>query len=273
MSQHWREATDTLLAPLLKAERLGVITDMDGTISHITDTPEAASVTETSRTTLRKLGEQVALIGVISGRGAADIHERLGIDTAVYVGNHGLERWVDGGVRVVPEAQPYLEKLQAALAEIGRAQNPDGFRIEDKGATASLHYRLVNDPQTFAEEYQPVVEAIAADHGLRVFQGRMVFEIRPPIEIHKGAAFAALVEEFDLDAAIYLGDDTTDVDAIKVASQLRSEEKSYGVGLGVESGDDTPAAVRDHSDLLVSGVEDVEAFFDWLSTALSASST
>ena len=100
----------------------------------------------------------------------------------------------------------------------------------------------------------------------------MVFEIRPPLELNKGTAFRALVDEFNLDAAIYLGDDTTDVDAIRAAQALRQAGTCYAFGLGVDSLE-TPLVVREASDFLAEGVEGVESFLDWVRIARSASSS
>jgi trehalose-phosphatase len=100
----------------------------------------------------------------------------------------------------------------------------------------------------------------------------MVFELRPPIQSNKGTAFYHLVQQYRLDAAVYLGDDTTDADALRMARQLRQAGTCYALGLGVAS-DHTPSVVRDSADLMINGVQDVEAFLSWLLNACMASST
>jgi trehalose 6-phosphate phosphatase len=100
----------------------------------------------------------------------------------------------------------------------------------------------------------------------------MIFELRPPIEINKGTAFHSLVNAYQLDSAIYMGDDTTDVDALHMARKLRQTGQCYALGIGVQS-PDMPDAVGEAADVMVSGVSDVEDFLDWLFSIRSASST
>ncbi len=77
----------------LQASRIGLITDVDGTISPIVNTPSAAQVTPQARARLRELQNIITLVAVISGRAAVDVRDRVGIAKLVYVGNHGMERW------------------------------------------------------------------------------------------------------------------------------------------------------------------------------------
>jgi trehalose 6-phosphate phosphatase len=142
--------------------------------------------------------------------------------------------------------------------------------IEDKVVTLSLHYRDVENPQETAKEYKPTLKAIADKHNLKVFEGRMIFELRPPLDINKGTIFEQLVKEYDLQAALYIGDDTTDADALKMAQKLRESGACYSLAIGVTS-DETPALVLESSDFLVDGVDGVEDFFGWLLSAAKAS--
>ncbi len=267
---YWQDAL-SLLQPLVERPRLGLVTDVDGTISPIVSEPEAAQVTGRSRELLRALQVHLALVAVVSGRSVKDVRNRVALPGVVYLGNHGLERWEDNRVVPAPQAAAFRPALEAAMEALGPQQMP-GMQIEDKGATLSIHYRQTADPAAVAEKFAPLLREIAASHGLSFFQGRMVFELRPPLEVNKGTAFRGLVIERELDAAVYIGDDTTDVDALRMARQLRQEQRCYCLGLGVES-PDIPDAVRATADLLVSGVSGVESFLAWLLTARSASST
>ncbi|MBN1681197.1 MAG: trehalose-phosphatase [Anaerolineae bacterium] len=268
---YWQDATASLLHTLTGHNRLGLITDVDGTISPIVNQPDAAQVTPRSRDLLRALHGHLALVAAISGRAASDVQARVGLPELVYVGNHGLETWINGQVALAPAAAAYRPALEAALAAVRRQQLP-GMLVEDKGATASVHYRQTADPPATAAAFTPVIESIAAQHDLRLYHGRMVFELRPPIDVNKGTAFVQLVTDHQLDAAVYLGDDTTDADALLAAQRLRADGSCFAVGLGVES-EHTPQAVRDSADLFVRGVQDVETFLSWLLNTAIASST
>jgi trehalose 6-phosphate phosphatase len=266
----WQDAISTKLKPLLTKARLGLITDVDGTISPIVRKPEDAQVTPRNRELLRELQARLPLVAVISGRSAADIQARVGLPGLIYVGNHGFETWVDGRVEPMPEAAAFRPQLEAAIAEIQAGLAP-AMQLEDKGLTLSVHYRQTSDPPAIETQYRPRMMAIAAKHGLKFFQGRLVFEFRPPVEANKGTALRQLITHHQLDAAIYLGDDTTDVDALRQAQALRAAGVCYALGVGVET-DETPAAVRDNADFLVSGISEVEAFLAWLLRVHKASS-
>ncbi len=268
---HWKNATNTTLRRLLQADRLGLVTDVDGTISPIVEHPDDAQITPRSRELLAALGERLALVAVISGRAVADVRDRVGLPQLTYAGNHGLEWWQDGDIRLAPAAAEYRPALEAVLAALADHVVP-GLQLEDKGATVSVHYRRTARPDQVAAELGPLLAGLSDQHGLRLFQGRMVFELRPPIDINKGSAFRQMIEANRLDGAVYLGDDTTDVDALRAARALREAGTCYALGLGVES-DDMPAPVRAHADLLLAGIQDVESFFSWLLSEASASST
>lgn len=267
----WHEATDTLLKPLTGPGRVGVISDMDGTLSPIVDQPDAAQITPRGKRLLAALQEKLALVALVSGRAVTDLSQRVGLPQLVYVGNHGLEKWVDGQVQLTPEALQYRPALEAALHDL-RGLVDTGMLVEDKGATLSIHYRQTADPAAAAKKFSPVMRQIATQHGLKYFAGRMVFELRPPVDVDKGSTFAALVADYRLDAAVYLGDDTTDADALRMARRLREQGRGHAVGIGIQS-DDMPAIVQESADLMASGVSGVESFLSWLLNASSASST
>lgn len=266
---YWRNALPTL-QDLVNKPRLGLITDMDGTLSPIVPSPDAAQVTPRNLELLQALRACLALVAVVSGRGAADLRARVGLPGLVYIGNHGMERWCDGHVEYAPGAEAYRAVIQAALEKL-RLQQVGGMLIEDKAVTISVHYRQTTNPDAVAETFRPVVQRIAQAHGLKTFEGRRIFEIRPPVHIDKGTALQSLVETHALDAAVYLGDDTTDADALLMARRLRDEAVCYALGVGIEA-TETPSAVVEAADLLVEGVSDVEAFLAWLLKARKASS-
>jgi trehalose 6-phosphate phosphatase len=269
-SRYWDRAKPELLQAVRKS-RLGLVSDMDGTLSPIVDVPDEARVTPRNLELLAVLQAQLTLTAVVSGRSGGDVYRRIGLSGLVYVGNHGMEQWRDGKVMVSPAAAAYRKNLSAAMPAIkGLMRN--GMRFEDKGATLSVHYRQTNDPETMAAELAPLMQNIAEEYGLHLTRGRMVFEFRPPVEIDKGTAFEALVESYKLEAAVCLGDDTTDLALFRAAHSLRESGRCLAYGLAVESRG-TPGAVLTEADYLVQEVAGVESFLAWLSKARMASST
>ena len=266
----WENAKDELFKAISKP-RFGLITDVDGTISPIVNVPDEARVTPRNLELLAALGAQLTLMAVVSGRAAEDVYQRVGLPGLVYIGNHGMEQWTDGEVIVSPTAAAYRENLSAATPEIKQILL-SGMRFEDKGATLSVHYRQTSHPEKVVKELTPIMQSIAEKYGLHLTQGRMVFEFRPPVKIDKGTAFEELVKTHRLEAAFYLGDDTTDVAVFLTARRLREAGQCLAYGLGVES-QGTPQAVLTEADYLVQEVAGVELFLDWLSKARTASST
>lgn len=268
---HWREATESGLNGLLGKRRLGLISDVDGTLSPIVARPEDARVTARNLELLAKLADELTLVALISGRGAEDVKQLVDLPGIIYVGNHGLERWKDGETTFAGEALAFKPAVLAALNEL-KSLKSAGINLEDKGITVSLHYRQSPTPEEFVQEQKTFLESIASKHGLTLSQGRKVFEFKPPVQLDKGSALRQLVEESNLDAVIYLGDDTTDVAALKAARKLRETGSVEAWGIGVQS-DEVPTEVEATADLLASGVADVEDFLGWLLMARKASST
>jgi trehalose 6-phosphate phosphatase len=272
---HWKSATDAFFAPILACDRLGLITDMDGTISHIAETPEAAVVTPRNRQLLGTMVLILPLVAAVSGRSARDLQARVAVPGVVYVGNHGLERWENGGRTINENVRQYRKSLAAALDEL-RPKLTVGMWIEDKYATASIHYRLTPNPEKAAQELDPFIQEVVNRYGLKVNAGRRLFEIRPPIDANKGTAVEDLVNEYALDAVIYIGDDLTDVDAMQKAQELRAQDQCKAVTIGViptstENDTEIEKSVRAVSDVLAKDVTDVEAFLSWLLAKISNS--
>ena len=81
----------------------------------------------------------------------------------------------------------------------------------------------------------------------------MVLEARPPIPLDKGRGIHWLLRDADLDAAIYVGDDRTDLDAFRALREcVESGRLQQAVCVGVRS-DETPAELEAEADLLVDG--------------------
>jgi trehalose 6-phosphate phosphatase len=148
--------------------------------------------------------------------------------------------------------------------------------IEDKYATASIHYRLTPNPEKAAQQLEPFIQEVVNRYGLKVNSGRRLFEVRPPIDANKGTALEDLVNEYNLDAVIYIGDDLTDVDAMRKAQELRAQDHCKAVTVGViptsiENDTEIEKSVRAVSDVLAKDVTDVEGFLSWLLAKISDS--
>lgn len=247
-------ATD--LVGILRHQPAGLITDVDGTISEIVARPEQAVVDPGVRSSLRSLVDKLDLVAVVTGRNVLQAVDLVKIDELVYMGNHGMERRSDGEVRIYDDASTFRSIVESALLEIAREIAIPGVVVEDKGVTGSIHYRGTTDPEHAEREIMRALEPIAQSRGLRITRGRRVIEIRPPVDRNKGTALAELIFEFDLKSCVFMGDDVTDLDAMRVVHRLREAGSIKGATVGVIT-PETPIEVAETADTLVRGVAEV----------------
>lgn len=244
---------------LLARRPLGLITDVDGTISEIAPTPETAVVSPVCRQGLADLAERLELVAAISGRPAAAARAMVGVDGMVFVGNHGLERWRDGVVEYVGGAERYRAKVEAARDRLQALLTEDCILLEDKGVSLSIHYRLCSDSDRARDLILETIAASDLPSDLRVYQGKMVVELRPAIDITKGSAVESLVDTYGLASAMYLGDDITDTDAF--AAMHRAGLKGLAIAV---LGPASPRELQKGADFSLDSVRDVERFLKWL---------
>ncbi len=250
------EAWEQLRSWNRDAGMVAVLTDIDGVLAPIVPTPDMSEVSGELRELLRSLGGRCRVVAGISGRAAMDALRLVGLEEILYYGNHGFEILRGGQVEIVPEAAPYKEKVEE-LERLAREElGPLGAFIEEKGITASIHYRNVS-PEV-GERCKEFVTHQGERLGLRVTAGRGVVEARPPIRADKGTATRKVVEEYRPQKALFIGDDTTDLDAFRELEKLREEGVlSETLRIGVKS-DEGPPEIVAHADLVVEGTEGVE---------------
>jgi trehalose 6-phosphate phosphatase len=250
-----REACERLRAWAEEPGSVAMLTDIDGTLAPIVPTPDMSEVSEELKDLLRRLGGRYLLVAAISGRKTQDAFGLIGLEDVVYFGNHGFEIMRDGEVEVIPEALPYLERVEE-LERLAREElAPGGAFVEEKGITASVHYR--NAPREVGERCVEFVKSEGERLGLRITVGRGVVEARPPIRADKGTAVRTLVEEYRPGKAMFVGDDTTDLDAFRELERLREEGELLEilrVGVASEEG---PQEIETEADIVVDGVDGV----------------
>jgi trehalose 6-phosphate phosphatase len=247
---------EDLLAPLREApRRSAVLTDIDGTLAPIVERPEEASVPEEARALLAELSESFGVVGCISGRRAAEARELVGVDGLAYAGNHGLELLLPGedAPRIDASLEGRADDAAAYLAELdGNLLDGAELRLEDKGPIQALHWRGAADERA-AEARAKEIAAEAGRAGLEPRWGRKVLELRPAGGGGKEAAIGALIGSGEVDAAIYGGDDRTDIDAFRRLHELCAEDRLRAcICVGVIS-DEAPIELDDAADFTVAG--------------------
>lgn len=247
--------------------RSGVFSDLDGTLSKIAPKPGEASVAPEIKDIIKQLSGKFAVVAIVSGRDSTDAKRILGLEHVIYVGNHGLE-WVENGSQyVAPEAALFLELVPKLSTQV-LAQLPDelknsGMVVEAKKLGFSIHYRLVENRDWARELVEEAVAPILAEYPFKKVGGRAVIELRPNLDINKGSAVSSLIAKKNLENALYLGDDVTDLDVFRAFKELRTKKGLYAVSVGVRSKEISPE-IANEADYTVSGVDEVRALLEWL---------
>jgi alpha,alpha-trehalose-phosphate synthase [UDP-forming]/trehalose-phosphatase len=205
--------------------------DYDGTLTPIADTPDKALLTKTMRSLIRELRNKLP-VAIVSGRSLKDVMNMVKIKEMIYAGNHGAEVWY--GNRLVIGHSGSKEKLNDIIIKLKRSlASIDGAIVEDKGITASIHFRKVA-PEDLSRLFN-IFWSIANKYKryFRVTSGRKVLEIRPLGIWNKGDAVNLIWKKFDRSRfPIYIGDDVTDEDAFKV---LKGEGISIAIGESLDA--------------------------------------
>lgn len=249
------ELADRLLAA---PGRTGLFLDFDGTLAPIVDDPEQSAMPERLRPALETLAGRLGVLGIVSGRPADFLIERVRVPGALLLGLYGLQEAVDGEVSPRPEAAQWQEAVDRARHELTQAfDGRDGLYVEDKGLAVAAHYR--NAPEA-RQEVERLVGGLADETGLHREPGKQVEELRPPVDWDKGAAVGAVTDERELEVIAYLGDDLGDMAAFEVVRERG------GVAAGVDHGEETPEELRATVSVLFEGTE---AVADWLESLAS----
>src|SRR5690606_4643641 len=182
---------------------LALFMDFDGSLTPIVEDPRDVRLGEDMAQLLKDMQEHCT-IAIISGRGREDLQRRVGLDRALYAGNHGLGiAW--------PDAEGHdREKLQsgaqAAIVDVDRAEGRlrealegiAGVIVERKRFAVAVHYRKVRS-DVAVQQVRRVVDAVLADARLRKREGKLVLELEPALDWNKGSAVLWLMENAGID--------------------------------------------------------------------------
>ncbi|MEJ7770965.1 MAG: trehalose-phosphatase [Geodermatophilaceae bacterium] len=189
-----------------------VVTDFDGTLSAIVADPAAAALVDGAEPILLRLAECPGVrVAVMSGRGYADLADRVGSHRDLFlIGSHGAEY---GG----PADASLLGRRDGLVAELRALLLPyDGSFLEVKPVSASVHTRRMPNRSAAAALQAATITGPGAVEGRTVKVGKEVVEIAVVVQADKGVALRRLADEVGAAAIVYLGDDVTDEDAFAV---------------------------------------------------------
>ena len=236
-----------------RVDEAALFLDFDGTLSPIVEDPEAARPLTEVGPLLARLRDRLRLVAVVSGRSAHQLLEWLEAPIEIW-GVHGLEHVVDGHVVVDEVARPYIPAMRAvtedARRRVGELDAP-GILVEDKGTVVTLHYRAAADVKAAGRLLHVLAEELADAHGLRIAQGKLAYELRPPIAVSKGEIVRRRAREVGAAAAAFVGDDLVDLAGFDALDDLE-ESRVATLRVAVTS-DEAPDELLTRADLLVDG--------------------
>jgi trehalose 6-phosphate phosphatase len=237
--------------------RAAIFCDVDGTLAPIVQRAEDAHVPKETSRLLGRLARRYGCVACISGRSVADVRRLVGVGGIAYAGSHGAELLEPGSTtpRVVPAFKSWEKQVKRFAAEHDTPElRSMRVRIEDKGAIMTFHWRGAPDEDGARTHLEGLAQE-AETAGLAIHWGRKVLEIRPPVPVNKGEAVRDLVMRTGTRAALFGGDDVTDLDGFSALTTLIDEGKlEHAVRVGVRS-DEAPPEILEQADLVVDGVE------------------
>jgi trehalose 6-phosphate phosphatase len=236
-----------------------VLLDIDGTLAPIVRHAADAHVPEATRALLIDIARRYALVGCVSGRRANTARQIVAIGTIAYIGSHGGELLRPGAStpETAPELAAWSPRVRAFAA---RALTTERERLrvrgEDKDAIAAFHWRGAPDEEA-ARAAVADIAASAVEEGLAIHWGRKVLEVRPPIVLDKGLGVATLLRGTSVAAALYVGDDSTDLDAFRgLRALVDTGTLEHSLCVAVSS-EETPEELALEADLTVEGTNGV----------------
>ncbi|HEY1450430.1 MAG TPA: trehalose-phosphatase [Solirubrobacteraceae bacterium] len=243
-----------------------ILLDIDGTLAPIVRHATDAHVPEATRALLIEVAKRYGVVGCVSGRRAATARQIVAIGTLAYVGNHGGELLLPGATRaeVDPELAAWTVRIRAFAAQALTAEQQRlRIRGEDKDAIAAFHWRGAPDEQA-AEAAVRGIAAAAEAEGFVVHWGRKVLEVRPPVALDKGIGVAKLLLGSPATTALYVGDDTTDLDAFRGLRGLVQDGPLQSALCVAVDSDEAPPELAREADLTLGGTAGVRELLEAL---------
>jgi len=232
--------------------------DFDGTLAPVGDDPTAVRPVPRALAAIKSLAGVVRRVAIVSARPVDFLRDRFddAADVDLY-GLYGLEHSHGAGPTITePAALPWVP-VMSDLAERARAALPEGTLVEYKRLSVALHYRTA---PRLADEVERWGRAEAERLGLKIQTGRMVLELKPPVDRDKGLVIGEAVASAG--CAWYFGDDLSDLKAFAALRDRQQRDPSFfGVCVAVanpETGQDVAVA----ADLTFGSPEDLGDFLD-----------
>jgi len=248
---------DKVFFKIQNARHVFLFFDYDGTLTPIVSRPGLAKLSPKVKNSIKKLQKNPRFtLAIVSGRSLENIKKMVGIKNLIYAGNHGLE--IEGrGIRfskaiTVIASRPIMKKIGILLHK--ELRHIKGVKVEDKGATLSVHYRMAaaSDKSLVKDKFKRIVSPYVYAKKVRLSAGKEVLEVRPNLRWDKGEAVKWLLKGKKNTLPLYLGDDVTDTDVFRAI-------KGKGISIFIGSPKRSKGA-----DYFLRNTKDVESFIERL---------
>ena len=216
--------------------------DFDGTLVPLEPHPDKVNVPPAVLERLQRLQERVP-VGIVTGRGLADMHRMLVFEPDYLIGNHGIEGlpgWQDRVAAFETVCEGWQRQLRQALAPFGAE-----VWVEYKRYSLSVHFLHVPNPGQVASDLAQLFARL--EPAPRIISGKSVFNLLPPGAGDKGDAVRELMRLTGASRTLYAGDDVTDE---HVFSLQRADLLTVLVGPGPREGSAAAFRIPDHESIV-----------------------
>jgi len=218
-------------------DRTALLIDLDGTLLDIAPTPDSVVVPPGLKEMLAILREQLGgALAIVTGRPIETVDRLLCGVVPTVAGEHGgAVRLVADGVVERPNLLPPPETWLRRAEQLAAAY--PGALLERKARGFALHYRAC--PEAGPVFQQALLALLDGNTAFQLLPAHMLWEIRPA-GADKGRGVAELMKRdpFAGRVPVFIGDDVTDEDGMRVARAMG------GAGLRVDAAFGTPEGVR-----------------------------
>ena len=225
--------TDKIVSKILKdyaqASRRVIFLDYDGTLTAFTRIPAEAVPSPQLLELLSKFtADEKNQLVIISGRDRFTLHEWLGNLPITLVAEHGAairERGKEWELQATSDTS-WKERIRPVMQLF--VTRCAGSFVEEKENTLAWHYRNTHPDLGFtrSRELMNTLTQLITNTSLQVIDGNKVLEVRLA-GLDKGVTALKLLNVFNPDFTLCIGDDVTDEDMFKALNG-----KGYTIKIG-----------------------------------------
>jgi trehalose 6-phosphate phosphatase len=223
---------------------IGLFLDFDGTLVDFAPTPAEVLVGPRLVALLTELAIKLrGSVAVITGRSIDSIDQLLRPLRLPVAGLHGLERRSSDGTLYRANTAAWIAATRLALTK--HVERHPGLWLEDKTLALTVHYRQAPQHERATCDLMTCMTTNLAG-AAQLQAGPASLEIRPP-DHGKGGAVAQFLREapFCGREPVYIGDDETDLPAMRVAEAHRGIAIAVGPRISASMQFPDPTALLD----------------------------